>query len=97
MMKNFIKVLIKQQYCPYCEQPISDNTLINEPNKFLTTKKVKSFCPHCYGQVEKTVLIKMLILGSLVMLLIAFAQGYLRNYQILGDKWISLLINGFLY
>lgn len=80
-----------QLYCPYCEQPIDDKTLIKEPNKFFTTQQVKTFCPHCHGEVDKSVPIKQLSLGLFLMLIMTVCQGYLRELHIMDEFWLRTL------
>lgn len=82
---------IKTHTCPYCEKPITDKTLIKEPNKFFTTKEVKTFCPYCHGQVEKTILKKYVALGLVLMLIIAQIQAYLRTLPSLSEFWIVVV------
>ncbi|WP_147287353.1 hypothetical protein [Moraxella bovis] len=90
-MKSFIQKLIKTQYCPYCEQVISDKTLIKQPAKFLTVKETKTFCPHCHGQVEKSLSLKHICIALILGLMIAFLQSWLRELQVFDKNVISIL------
>lgn len=86
-----IKHFIETQPCPYCEKPITNETLIKEPNEFFTTQQVKTFCPHCHGQVEKSISIKYLMIGLFLLFIISFGQGWLRELHIINEGWLRAL------